>query len=164
MIYLGIDPGSSSGGVAAVTEAGDVIGTHKMPDHPGELLAILSEYYRKDKVYAAIEQVGPNRGPSGRRQGASSMFSFGRNFGRIEVAALASWIGHEYFAPTVWQAAYGLRRLSKDESIEDKKARHRAAAERLFPGVKVVGWNYDALLLADFARRTHVARYRMEAS
>ena len=92
------------------------------------------------------------------------MFTFGRGFGRIETALIAAGISHEFYTPQVWQAAFGLKRTDKAESDTAKKNRHKAAAVRLFPGRKIVHWEADAILLADFCRRTQAARYGRESA
>jgi hypothetical protein len=48
----------------------------------------------------------------------------------------------------------------KDETSTEKKNRHKAAAVRLFPGVKVTHKVADAILIAEFARRTWTAHIR----
>lgn len=162
MIYLGIDPGTN-GGVAVVCDVGGglAVETHPMPEQPGDLVELLRSY--GTIAYAVCEKVGPNRGTGDRRQGASSMFTFGRGFGRIEASLVACGVPHEFYPPQVWQAAMGVRRTDKAESDTAKKNRHKAAAGRLFPGVKITHAVADALLICEFARRTHRGHLRRSA-
>jgi hypothetical protein len=158
MIYMGIDPGAS-GGVAVIADinGGLEVAAHEMPEQVNDLMDLLASY--GNTSYAVCERVGPNRGKGERRQGASSMFTFGRGFGRLETALVASGIRHEFYGPQIWQKVFGLSGV-KDETSTEKKNRHKAAAVRLFPGVKVTHKVADAILIAEFARRTWTAHIR----
>jgi crossover junction endodeoxyribonuclease RuvC len=152
MIYLGIDPGAS-GGIAALSD-GHVMLAEKMPDNPHELASMLRGAGADDAghhAFAVLERVSAMP-----KQGVSSTFKFGTNYGMVQGVLAAVGIPYELVTPTVWQKAMGC--LSKGDKNVTK-----AAALRRFPDVKVTHAIADSLLLADFARRTYVARYRMEA-
>ena len=63
----------------------------------------------------------------------------------------AAELPFEFVVPAKWQRAMGC--LTKG----DKKVSYRKAQE-LFPHVKVTHWNADALLIAEYARRTYNQR------
>lgn len=75
------------------------------------------------------------------------------------MACLAAGLRVEYVSPQKWQRALGL--LSKGRGLGQgdtaKKNRNKAKAQELFPGVKVTHAIADALLLAEYGRRTLLA-------
>jgi hypothetical protein len=153
MIFLGIDPGASGG--VAVLDDGEYWLCAKMPDTPHELARLLREVTDDPagaEAFAVVERVSAMPG-----QGVSSTFKFGASFGLIQGVLAAVGIPYELVSPGVWQKAMGC--LSKGDKNVTK-----AAALRRFPQVKVTHAVADALLLADFARRTYTARYGREAS
>lgn len=148
MIYIGIDPGAS-GGIGVATPLGDVA-AHKMPDTPHELADLIRSYTLRNsltKPFAVLERVASFPG-----QGVSSTFKFGANFGMIQGVLAAVGIPYELVSPGVWQKAMGC--LTKGDKNVTK-----AAAQRMFPGIRVTHAVADALLLAEYARRIHIARY-----
>jgi len=72
MIYIGVDPGAT-GAIAAVNVDEDVL----IADfNPGEVLRFLEGVVLEDVCRAVIEKVG-----SMPKQGVSSTFKFGANYG-----------------------------------------------------------------------------------
>ena len=138
-MIIGINPGSS-GGIAWLV-AGRAY-TCKMPSTVADLLEVMP------RGTAWIEQVHAMPG-----QGVTSMFTFGRNLGQIEGVLAALKIPHRYVSPAKWQKEFGLLRKSKAELIRDKKNRHKAEAQRLFPHIKITHAIADALLIAEYGRR-----------
>jgi Holliday junction resolvasome RuvABC endonuclease subunit len=152
MIFIGVDPGASGGVGIIRTHHTDAVPAecHKMPETPRDIVNLLDDQllgYHRAFVYAVLERV--NAMP---KQGVSSTFKFGRSYGLLEGALAALEIPYELVAPTVWQKAMGC--LSKGDKNVTK-----ARAQQMFPGLKVTHATADALLLADFARRTWVNRY-----
>jgi len=88
------------------------------------------------------------------KQGVSSTFKFGQNFGTLLGILAALGIPHERITPGKWQKEFGLIRRDKNETITEKKNRHKARAQELFPAVRVTHAVADALLIAEFCRRT----------
>jgi len=70
-----------------------------------------------------------------------------RSFGFCQGMLVAARIRFELARPQKWQTALDCR-TGGDKNIS------KARAQALFPGVKVIHANADALLLAEFARRT----------
>ena len=148
---LAIDPGSS-GGFAWMDENGTYafrFGNLTEASIAGELRA----FTQGNNTFAYIEQVGAcGGGKEGRRQGANSMFTFGQNYGFLRGLLIGMMIPFEEVRPQKWLPAMGLRGI-KDETQTQKKNRHKAKAEQLFPHIKCTHAIADALLLCEYARR-----------
>jgi len=100
---------------------------------------------------------------AGRKQGGSSMFTFGQNFGSMRMALTA--IGAEWETPTPqqWMKGLGIP-VVKDESQPQRKERLRGVAQKLLPKLEL--WKEprslgkqravaDALLIAIYCQRKH---------
>lgn len=151
-IYLGVDPGLS-GGLAAISEAGHVLNTIRMPSDPAAIINYLlalraaaadSSVDRVVHIRAALEFVR-----SSPQQGVASAFTFGRGYGRLEVALAACRIPTVEVHPLRWQRLLDCR-TGGDKNIS------KARAAELFPGVIITHANADALLLAEYRRRLGV--------
>lgn len=146
MVFLGIDPGAS-GGVACLTADRDVVLAVAMPETDADLLAVLAGAVDRVKspslCHGTLEKVH-----SSPQMGVTSAFTFGMQYGRVRMALAALHIPFDEVAPPRWQ-----RRLEclsgGDKSVT------KVRAQQLFPGVKVTHYIADALLLAEFCRRTH---------
>lgn len=160
MIYLGIDPGVS-GGIAGLTASGELVRAVKMPETAAELVALFQEIAAPLKAIgrrprAALELVAA-WAPKGQRMGATSAFTFGKGFGRLEAALAAADIPYDLVVPRKWQAAlscvtHGDKNISK------------ARALQLFPGSSVTHATADAMLLAEYCRRGYVGSVQQSAS
>lgn len=142
MIYIGIDPGKS-GAIASMTCArgcSPVVSFIKCSDTEHELSDFLMGA-STPSTFAFIEQVSAMP-----RQGVSSTFKFGQSYGFLRGLLVAHRIPFETVTPAKWQGFMRCR------SGGDKNVT-KAAAQRLFPDVKVTHANADALLLAEYARR-----------
>lgn len=150
--YIGCDPGKS-GAIVSIGRDVDMIrlNTDKLTEK--DIVDFLNDKNLLD-CYVLTEAVGPNRNRSKgeARQGASSMFSFGMNYGFVRGILAANNMRRAFIAPQKWQQGFGLIKR-KDETNTQKKNRHKAKAQELFPEVKVTLWNCDALLLAAYCRR-----------
>jgi hypothetical protein len=158
-IYLAIDPGKG-GGLAMLD--GDRVVTTKMPADDAELLHWVRSHKGPWKhCHAAIEKVGGYVGRSeggltGReRHTGSAMFQFGLNVGLCRMALVACGLKPLEVRPQDWQAGLGLspRDKAAKETRTAFKARLRATASRLFPGLRVTLLVADALLIAEYLRR-----------
>jgi len=145
MNFLGIDPGAS-GGIACVYDGGVPFAeARKMPGTPKDILAFLCNWDLESSV-AMIEKVHAMP-----KQGVSSTFKFGQNFGQLQMALAASGVRWEEVTPQKWQKEFGL--ILPNLSNTDKKNRHKAAAQQLFPSLKITHAIADALLIAEYCRR-----------
>ena len=138
---LGIDPGLS-GGLAVVGQ--DIVECYKMPATEKDVFSAIRELLGRTKIRKAyIEKVH-----SMPRQGVSSTFTFGTNYGGLRMALIALEIPFEAVAPGVWQRTMGC--LSKGDKNVTK-----ARAQELYPalGRRITHATADALLIATFGLR-----------
>lgn len=115
-----------------------------MPTTPRDLAEVLEGY---KEHFAAIEKVGPARGRDGRKQGVVSAYTFGFGTGIIYGVLASLRIPFEEVSPLKWQTAMGCR-TGGNKNIS------KAKAQQLFPHLKVTHANADALLIAEYCRRT----------
>ena len=142
---IGIDPGSMSGGIAIVDDSGPWA-TKIEGKTERDVCDIIQEAVGRG-ARGMIESVGPARGRDGRKQGVASSFKFGRNYGFLRGCLIGLGIPFEEVSPGVWQRALGC--LSKGDKNVTK-----AKAQQLFPHLKITHAVADALLIAEYARRT----------
>jgi hypothetical protein len=146
-ITIGIDPGAN-GAIAWIDERGKSC-VEKMPDTLQDLWELIRDITnfprsaidgRKYKAY--IEKVS-----SSPQMGVVSAFSFGRGYGNLEMALTAAGIPFERVRPQVWQKA--LNCLTKGSKNVTKQR-----AQELFPNIKCTHAVSDALLIAEYGKRT----------
>jgi crossover junction endodeoxyribonuclease RuvC len=153
-IFIGIDPGNS-GSIAVIDDSTGTVDFMKCKETESDLFRFLSDEICDCPAtlnmfgFALIERVSSMPG-----QGVSSTFKFGQSYGFLRGILIASGIPFEEVTPQKWQKVFGLIRKSKAESNTDKKNRHKAKAQQLFPSVKITHANADALLIAEYCRRT----------
>ena len=147
MTFIGVDPGMSGGVVwledgipPTVCKFGDLT--------EGDI----SEVFSKLPVqsFAILESVHSFPG-----QGVASSFKFGMNFGMLKGFLYGFGIPFELVTPQKWQKEIGCL-TGGDKNISKTKA------QQLFPQIKVTHAIADALLLAEYARRTWKQRYALE--
>ena len=151
MLYLGIDPGKS-GGWALLDERGVVVGSASLAvDAPRELfdafLAIVDHATTDGQALTALLE----RVHSLPSQGHVGAFTFGKNVGHCEMALAAAGISYNHVSPIKWQNTMDAR-TGGDKRVS------RARAIQLFPNhPKITHAIADALLIAEYHRRTHGA-------
>lgn len=137
--FLGADPGAS-GGLAILEANGAIVDVSPMPDTERDLFEYLNEFGPRIRM-GLIEYVA-----SMPKQGVKSMFSFGRSYGAIRMALVASAVPFEEVTAKNWQGA--MRCRSKGNKNVTK-----ARAQQLFPRQKITHQIADALLIAEHCRR-----------
>ena len=151
MYYLGIDPGKS-GGLAVVTDApnGDGAWAVSMPATDRDIWEFFEKVLELPCIVATLEKVASRPG-----QGVRSMFTFGENYGLLRGMLTASNIRFSLVTPRSWQKELGISpRDKKRETPTQFKTRLKGEAQRLFPKLKVTKSIADALLIAEYTRRT----------
>ena len=138
---IGLDPGQS-GGIAILAEGTPPVAL-KMPETERDLYDLLSGH---SDAHAYIEAVH-----SMPAQGVSSSFKFGQNYGMLRMALIAAGIPFETVTPQKWQKAMGC--MSKGDKNVTK-----AAAQRLFPQLKITHAVADSLLLAAYGWKQRTGR------
>ena len=145
MIYIGIDPGKN-GGIALLSNTSDFIDNFVYSeDAILEVLKQASKYV--DKI-CYLEHVHAMP-----KQGVSSTFNFGMNFGFIQGVLKAYCIPYELVTPQKWKKEFSCT-SDKNTSIE--------VCKRLFPSVNLKATDRckkdhdgmaEALLIAEYGRR-----------
>ena len=153
---IGIDPGLS-GGIAVLSEMGQVIMVSKMPQTPADILAYLEDVIRLPVLswVCYIEKVGT--GMPG--QSSKATATFARHCGHLDMALLALGIPTNTITPNMWEKSYQLGR-SATVSKTEWKNRLKAKAQQLFPilGKKITLATCDALLLAEYGRKKEIGK------
>lgn len=141
MIYIGIDPGKS-GAMAVIDRTTTVLLPFSERDYANALRPLPQQL-----TIACIEHVTAMP-----KQGVTSMFNFGQNFGYIRGLLEAFGIPYELVRPQKWKKEFGIS--DKNSSVE--------CCKRLFPGVSLRRTERcckdddglaEALLMAEYARR-----------
>lgn len=138
-LWIGVDPGAS-GAIACLSNEGSV--EFIKNDSTERDLAEWLLDWNCLEAFGVIERVGAFPG-----QGVSSTFKFGQSYGFLRGLLIACRIPFEEVSPVKWQTAMGCR------SGGDKNVT-KARAQQLFPGVKITHANADAILIAEYCRRT----------
>lgn len=132
---LGIDPGWSGGAALLDWQDGGVLSYRSFSTATETEIISAVKGMANDANVCYLEKVH-----SMPKQGVASSFKFGWIYGILR-GLVISRIRTIEVSPQVWQKALGcLTRGDKNVS--------KAAAQRLFPGVKVTHGNADALLIA----------------
>lgn len=142
MTFLGLDPGKN-GGIAWIRDGNPC--AEKMPETDKDILDLLRGIVREEALgmtFALIERVA-----SSPQMGVVSAFTFGKGYGGLQMALLACDIPFEFVTPSVWQKAMGC--LTKGDKNVSK-----AAAQRIFPTLKINHAIADSLLIAEHAKRS----------
>ena len=143
MIYIGVDPGKS-GGIAII----DSDGVIAFPFSEERLLIELDGIAQEYECICYLEHVHAMP-----KQGVSSTFNFGMNFGFIQGVLKAYEIPYELVTPQKWKKEFSCT-SDKNTSIE--------VCKRLFPGVNLKATDRckkdhdgiaEALLIAEYGRR-----------
>lgn len=143
MIYIGIDPGKN-GGIAFINEFGEII--QLLPFSEDSLIQLIKNCSSDMKCTLEHVHAMP-------KQGVSSTFNFGMNFGFIQGVLKAYGIPYELVTPQKWKKEFSCT-SDKNTSIE--------VCKRLFPNVNLKATDRcrkdhdgmaEALLIAEYGRR-----------
>ena len=143
MIYIGVDPGKN-GGIAIIDSDGAIA----FPFSEERLLIELDGIAQEYECICYLEHVHAMP-----KQGVSSTFNFGMNFGFIQGVLKAYEIPYELVTPQKWKKEFSCT-SDKNTSIE--------VCKRLFPNVNLKATERcrkdhdglaEALLIAEYGRR-----------
>lgn len=148
MIYIGIDPGKNGGIAVMQTYINQIqkVGVKCYSDE--DLLSILKDAEECLQAVCYLENVHAMP-----KQGVSSTFNFGMNFGFIQGVLKAYGIPYELVTPQKWKKEFSCT-SDKNTSIE--------VCKRLFPNVNLKATERckkdhdgmaEALLIAEYGRR-----------
>lgn len=147
-VFLGVDPGTSGASALIDGHSGKIIDICR---HDKSTYHDIGEWYREwcdhehYYVKARLEKVHAMPG-----QGVSSTFKFGKSFGFLEGLLVSFLVPYELVTPKTWQT-YMKCKTGGDKNIS------KAAAQRIWPDHKIIHTIADALLLAEYCRRTCLA-------
>ena len=150
-LFIGIDPGQT-GAIAMINETNIVIALKDWPGDEIQAAAVVREIVIKNTVglNAAIEYVHAMP-----KQGVTSMFKFGTNYGVWRGILAAFAIPFFTVRPQQWQKEVVKKAEGKKAAV--------AAAGRMFPDAELYGprggakdGRADALLIAHWCRRQYV--------
>ena len=143
MIHIGIDPGKA-GGIAAIFHDGQAA-AYATPASERDIYDVIHSLVVGEEAQccARIERVA-----SSPQMGVVSAFTFGRGYGGLLMALTALRIPFEEVLPRTWQKELGCL-TGGDKNVSKRRA------QQLFPQLKVTHAIADALLIAEFCRRTH---------
>lgn len=141
MTYIGCDPGKS-GGIAWI--CGSEVRAAKMPETIQDVWNLFGSIVKESTVpiVAGLEAVSAMPG-----QGVTSCFTFGNGFGHLEMALTGWGITFDRIRPQKWQKYLGCL-TGGDKNVS------KAKAQELFPQMKITHAIADALLIAEYTRRT----------
>ena len=148
VITIGVDPGSSSGAIAIIKDG--VLHIHGIKGKTEAQIndvfyGVLLDQDMQTKTFAVIERVSAMP-----RQGVSSTFKFGMNFGYLRGCLVANRIPFRDFIPRVWQKHYSMTK--KNNEVEKVwKTRLLGVAQNLYPQAEIPLYSADAVLLSHFA-------------
>jgi hypothetical protein len=147
-IYIGIDPGKNGAIAFIPTDAKPwVVGFKDATDKDiFEAVRDCVIYADGEKVetVAFLEQVA-----SSPQMGVKSAFTFGEGFGKLVMLLTALEIPFERVRPLKWQTAMQCM-TGGDKNVSKRRA------QELFPEIKITHAIADALLIAEYARRTNL--------
>lgn len=143
-MILAIDPGKSGGLVWGTGPSTDTFSC-TMPETPQDMWDRISGLHAQTPLTEIVmEQVGGYVGGPG--SPGSAMFTFGQNYGRLEMVAAALGVRLVLVRPTKWQAAVSAGTRGPRSKAEWK--RHlKEIAQRLFPAHKITLDTADAFLI-----------------
>lgn len=144
-IIIGIDPGKS--GAFCMIRNGNIMLLTKMPETNKAIYDLLVPYGKLGAI-AYLENVHAMPG-----QGVTSMFSFGKGYGALEMALIATGISTVSVSPKRWQKYYSFGSRGELSKTEWKKKLLKKA-QQLFPKNKITLQVADSLLLAKYGWET----------
>ena len=144
-LYIGIDPGIS-GGIACITS--DDLFAVKCPGTIADMndkIEAITEITNHTgyQCYATIEAVH-----SMPKQGVSSVFKFGKNYGEWLGILSASKIPYTQVSPQKWMKLFG----SMPKEKKDRKNHIKHLAQQRYPHNKITLATSDAILIAEYCR------------
>jgi Holliday junction resolvasome RuvABC endonuclease subunit len=144
--FLGIDPGAAGGAAIISSRQIEIWGFERLTEQEiwfslwGAIRTVTNQ---GNSVFAMIERLSAWPGLT-----SPTAFKLGRSYGFLRGCLIASGVPFGEVHPRSWQKT--MECLTKG----DKKI-SRARAQQLFPKMKITHATADALLIAEFARRSH---------
>lgn len=145
-IWIGVDVGLN--GAFAAIGATDIPYVFRFKDATEDDIADAFKRFAPESIGTTVEVIAMLENVhSSPQMGVSSSFKFGCGFGVLKGILAAYKIKRDFVTPQKWQKELGC--LSGGD-----KNKTKSKAQQLFPQIKVVHGNADALLICEYARRT----------
>ena len=151
--WIGIDPGSSSGGLALICPKAGKNGIKldcsaiRFKDMTAKELCDWFKLFKKLDPVAIIEKVHVMPGT-----GARAATSFMRHTGMVLGFLMALNIPFKEITPQTWMKYYGMKK-KKGETKTLWKKRLKQKAQELYPDAHIVTETGDATLIAEYCRK-----------
>jgi len=138
---IGIDPGKS-GGIAVYSVKTKKVYAFNMPQTPEDMVELFNKY--NNNAYCYMEKIHGMPG-----MGGVSMFTFGKQYGWLEMCLVLTEIPVEAVTPQKWMKELQLG-TKKGKSGTEWKNKLKFRAQQLFPGQKITLKKSDALLILQY--------------
>tara|TARA_Y100000593_G_scaffold92334_1_gene183576 strand:- start:1503 stop:1940 length:438 start_codon:yes stop_codon:yes gene_type:complete len=142
-IYIGIDPGKA-GAMCFIMD--NEIKTFKCPKTTHDMAEELILAKNIKNCTAIVEKVHSFPG-----QGVRSVWTFAENYGTWLGILSALHIQFSLVSPQKWMKYYSVPKMEK----KDRKNYLKQLAQQMYPDHKVTLYNADAILLANYLKKTH---------
>jgi hypothetical protein len=145
-LFAGLDPGLS-GGIGLLDADGGFQAAYPWGDTERDTFELIAEVAPKIEL-ACLEIASSRPG-----QGISSNFKFATSWGLLRGFLIALKIPFQDISPQKWTKNLGLR-AGKTTSYSQRKRLHKQWAQQWFPRLQITHHTADAILIAEYARRT----------
>lgn len=160
-IWLGIDPGAC-GGLAAlgspwlVSEASQYrLSAVKMPETEADIWDwFIDQRTGAESVERTLQACIEWIHPAIQGVGKSSMSKLYGSYMRLRAFLTAAEIPFSVPQPKIWQREVGISARKSTETQSQWKNRLKARAQQLFPSTVITLATADAILIAEYCRRT----------
>lgn len=145
-IYIGVDPGKASGGIAILEQYPSkitVLPFSKLTEK--DIFDRFKELTQGRRVLAVLEKVASRPG-----QGVASTFRFGEGYGFLRGLLTALYIPYLEVQPRKWQSHFISGGKASDKAAHKRKL--KTVAQRLFPEANITLETADAYLLAYYTK------------
>ena len=151
--FVGIDPGNGGGIAVLIDDADETeVITRKFPEDVRDVGIFLRTATSNTSYRVAIEKVH-----SMPKQGVKSTFTFGMNYG-IWIGSLRTLdIDFIKVQAKQWQEHY---EIPSNIPYYDRKKELKQIAIKLFPNQRITMYTCDALLIANYCRKTHYSKIK----
>ena len=141
---LGIDPGMSGGMAIIGIDSGQIIQVEKFKDKTlHDIAEVMDEWKEGFEIKLAMLELVHSMP----KQGVSSTFKFGTSYGFLMGLLTALKVPYEQVTPQKWQ------KFLSCQSGGNKNVT-KAKAQELWPAEKITHAIADAMLIAEYGRRT----------
>jgi len=149
-IFIGVDPGSGSGAIAALDRDGNAVFAEECNGPPAEVWNTFAAIVHGHTIVAA----GLEKVHSMPKQGVSSTFKFGENFGTWQGIFLGRYIPFQLMTPQTWvKEVLRVSGVGNDGSLE--------YCRRRYPEIdlhrKKDHGKADALCIAEWTRQNFLS-------